>query len=131
MQQIDPKHTRKNIGCMIGFVLFCLFFIGVGLVLNATLPKSAAMNTTNRFAACDMAQDFVRDRLKAPSTAQFASCGGSDTTITHNSDDWAVTSWVDAQNGFGALIRSDYHVYMTYNPNSDTWTLTGIGITGR
>lgn len=78
-----------------------------------------------------MAQEFVKDSLKAPSTAQFASCGSSDTVITHSANHWTVMSFVDAQNGFGAQLRNDYLAEMQFDPATDKWTLTNITINGR
>lgn len=131
MQSIDPHRTRKNIGCIVGFLVFCVAAMAAGLFIKSTLPPVAAMNIASRFEACDMAQEFVKDNLKAPSTATFASCTDSETTISHSADHWTVMSYVDAQNGFGAQLRNDYLVEMQYHPESDKWTLTNISITGR
>lgn len=51
-----------------------------------------------------MCQQFVKDRLKAPSTADF-----SDEDHTNSGDhQWIVTGVVDAENSFGAMLRSSY-----------------------
>lgn len=48
-------------------------------------------------------RDAVRDNLKAPSTAEF----GEPKTTTAGKD-WLIAGAVDAQNGYGAMIRSRY-----------------------
>lgn len=50
-----------------------------------------------------MCQENVTDKLKAPASARF---GGVDTS--RDDDTWTVTGWVDAENGFGANLRSDW-----------------------
>lgn len=50
------------------------------------------------------AQELVKDELKSPSTAKF-SYDTSDYTVQRSGDQWKVSSYVDAQNGFGATLR--------------------------
>lgn len=55
---------------------------------------------------------IVEDYLKAPSTAKF--CKLSDATVTHlGNGEYMVTGWVDAENSYGAMIRSDFIVTYT------------------
>ena len=55
------------------------------------------------------AQDVVENNLKSPSTADFP--WYSDEYITFLGDDkYMVTAYVDAENSFGATIRSDFTV---------------------
>lgn len=55
---------------------------------------------------------IVEDYLKAPSTAKF--CKLSDATVTHlGNGEYMVTGWVDAENSYGAMIRSDFVVTYT------------------
>lgn len=48
-------------------------------------------------------EEFVPKRLKAPSTAKF-----SGVTVTSDGDVYTVAGSVDAQNTFGAMIRSSF-----------------------
>lgn len=52
-----------------------------------------------------MARDFVRGQLKAPATATFP---GRDEARVENLGDgrYKVFSYVDSQNGFGAMVRT-------------------------
>ena len=57
------------------------------------------------------AKEFVKRRLRAPSTASFS--GLTETSVTKTKDgDYFVMGWVDSQNGFGAMIRSTWAVQM-------------------
>jgi hypothetical protein len=53
-------------------------------------------------ARCERA---VEARLKAPSTADF---GGERVASTTSGSTWTATGWVDAENGFGANVRTDW-----------------------
>ena len=59
-----------------------------------------------------IAKDTVKQNLKAPSTATFSSM--SETQIKRSGNTWTVSGWVDAQNSFGAMLRSEYTVKITF-----------------
>ena len=59
------------------------------------------------------AMDIVRNNLKAPSTAKF--CLVSEASVYDDgSDNYTVSGWVDAENGFGAKLRSEFIVTLTF-----------------
>ncbi len=72
-----------------------------------------------------MAEKLIKPQLKAPSSAEFdyADCKGS---ATHAGDTWTLRSYIDADNSFGAHIRTRYFVKMTNVPPSDTWRMTDL-----
>lgn len=74
-----------------GFVV-----IGVSAILVITIPSPEER-------AVDECQQEVLAQLKAPATAEFGDAEAEETE-----DGYLVTGQVDAQNGFGALIRSDF-----------------------
>jgi hypothetical protein len=59
--------------------------------------------------------------LKAPSTAQF----GSETVAPLGPHRWRVESYVDAENSFGARLRTRYRCEATYLGN-ENWKLTKL-----
>lgn len=90
-------------GCMV-LIVAAVLLIGGCTAWVALSPKDASRQAeTSASLAC---RNAVRDRLKAPSTAQFsddatASESGSGFTVT-------VTGTVDAENSFGAKLRNTY-----------------------
>lgn len=72
-------------------------------------------------AACE---GFVKERLRAPASAQFPSQGRD--VAPQGGGRYTVRGVVDSQNGFGALVRSEYACsveWLTggiYNPVSVT-----------
>lgn len=69
------------------------------------------------YLAYAYAQNTVRDRLKAPATADFAE--HSENYLGGCS--WNVFGKVDAENSFGAKLRNVFTVQMTYDPQGDRW----------
>ncbi len=96
--------------CSICFILFMLF---LGIILldsndnNKTPSKSE--NKYGKIEACVNSQVFIENRLKSPSSAKFAPC--YDAIVTDNGDNtYTILSYVDSQNGFGAMLRTYYKV---------------------
>lgn len=100
----------------------------------AAEAESAAKRAAQREKACSaeipayvMAQSFVEKRLKAPSTAKFPliTADGVKTQYLgeciHN-----IVGYVDAQNGFGAVLRTRYQVKLKNNPVDDTWVAVEV-----
>lgn len=90
---------------------------------DAALHKSCKVPAAKSLQAIDpsdmkiQCRDIVRDRLKAPSTADFPGIFDADSRPT--SADGCVmvyASYVDAQNSFGAKIRTKY--VCTYDPRT-------------
>ncbi|MEK7101269.1 MAG: hypothetical protein AAB921_04195 [Patescibacteria group bacterium] len=75
------------------------------------------------------AQGVILKALKSPSTAKFPS--SSHATIVRGKDDvFKVDSYVDSQNGFGAMIRSEWSVLFQY-VGDDKLTVYAISIDGE
>jgi len=59
------------------------------------------------FMAYDACKDAVKEQLKAPSTADFQ--GSTDVDYrTTGGENITILGWVDAQNSFGAKLRSNF-----------------------
>lgn len=83
-----------------------IIFAGVVLVLGMVAAVASVGDSTasDGYGARHACEGWVRDQLKAPSTADF-----QDGTITSKGEGaWTVTGQVDAENGFGAKIRAPW-----------------------
>ncbi len=97
-----------------------LLIVLLGLVL-----MSACGPLDEASVARGQCEKFVTDRLQAPATAKFSPA--ADTRATKQpGGGWSVGGWVDSQNTFGALIRSNYNCVVS--PDS---SLAGLSITPR
>ena len=90
--------------------------------------SDASPKRANRVDACAMSQEFVSRNLRAPATAVYPDWTEANCKATRDGDIWTVRSYVDSQNGFGALIRSNYITEMVYHPDKDSWTLVDIAL---
>ena len=109
------EQTKKKSSLNIVFILVILAVIIFACLMSrcgsdSSEPEVDKGDSIDAYLVC---QDFVSEGLKAPSTAEFASM--SDSTIRNTSgDNWSVSSYVDAQNSFGAMIRTHFVCDLVY-----------------
>jgi hypothetical protein len=111
---VSNPAKRSTIGCGGAIVLFLI----LGVVMNTFGPKAkprtaadvradsvarAEGNERDMYHNC---RDLAEKKLKAPSTADFAS-RDSWKVWKDNKGQWNAVGYVDAQNSFGAKIRSN------------------------
>lgn len=82
----------------------------------------------NEATAYVMSQQFVERQLRAPATADFPSWPDEYQVQTLGNCKYKVRSYVDAQNGFGALIRSNYSAVLVLHPENDSWSALEVNI---
>lgn len=103
--------------CISLLLLVLLCILGAG-------SSDSGSSGPDEIGAFVMSQSFVEKRLKAPSTADF--CSYSDATVTDlGGGRFRVSAYVDAQNSFGAKIRTRYTCVLK-STDGDTWTLESI-----
>lgn len=124
--------TKKII---LGF--FCLIFalpIITGILSGGSKPPAApqVQPTAAEIAhnkekeehdeAQEHVKSFILKSLKAPSTAKFP--GYSEIPVVKKDGYWESYTYVDAQNSYGAMIRTNYYVKM--ENQGDRWKLVKI-----
>ncbi len=121
-QELHSLKNEEADGGWFGFIKFML--IGV-LIIGAFFAlsqcgssgpsKDDGPKAVQDFELRDMCEQWVKNQLKAPSTAKF-----SDHAIkSTGANNWTVTGAVDADNSFGAAIRSTWSCEITLD--GDTW----------
>lgn len=99
--------------------------------LPSAQPPTASQTETSSDSAYYAARKFVEQNLKAPSTAKFSNLI-SDPKTGHTAmkaaNRFKAWGWVDSQNSFGAMIRSDWAAVVQRNPATDRWTLIFLKI---
>lgn len=106
-------------------IAFSIVAAVVGLSAFAILQP--VLKARPRVAECGsdtmafvMSQTFVKKQLKAPSTAKFPYINEA-SVLREGKCGFRVESYVDAQNSFGAMLRTYYTASVVYEPRSDTW----------
>tara|TARA_E500000305_G_scaffold98033_1_gene89384 strand:- start:1018 stop:1485 length:468 start_codon:yes stop_codon:yes gene_type:complete len=118
--------------------LAAIFFCGVTCLVAIWGGYAAWYNEPHRVAdrarradpcndvgrAYDVAKAYVKKRLVAPATAEFPAYYSSDVQALPLAEcRFSVQAYVDAQNGFGAMLRNPYSLTLQYYKEDDTWSL--------
>jgi hypothetical protein len=68
---------------------------------------------------------FVEQQLRAPSSADFPRVGEHQVTDV-GEQRWRVSSYVDAENSFGASLRTAWTCDISYDEAAGVWTLESL-----
>ncbi len=123
--EAQKKKNERAVG--IGFLVFLAIagFAVYGWLFGGD-RDATGRRCGDKISAYLMSETFVKRRLKAPSSAAFP--GHTDATIVRiGCGSWHVSSYVDAQNSFGALIRTRFSVVMSYD-GEQTWHIESINM---
>ncbi len=116
-------------GGIIALILFVVIIFVWGYVFfsGGSSPSIPKPHVPGAIELHVQAQQFVKKALKAPTTAEFpwepVSAGTDGTGL------YQVESYVDSQNSFGAMVRSEWMVNMRLS--GDRWTLEKMRIGGK
>lgn len=94
--------------------------------------ESRLITTKEKTQIQSWAEDNIKKILKSPSSAKFP--GGllspfEDWSFSKNGTKYTVSSYVDSQNGFGAMMRSEFTI--TYEWKGETGKLTSLIFDGE
>lgn len=118
-------------------ILMILLFV---IIINIFIPdndKNTTTETTQEVTesqAYIISKNYVESILKSPSTADFPLLDYGAVEISE--DKFQVNGYVDSQNGFGAMVRSNFTVILSYNgtgpwSNPSNWTLNQMVFDGE
>ena len=139
-QQIQIVEPKKKTGCVAGGCAIMLVVFGVVFVMSLcsmqtsvpTSSKPTPPQAPTGSQAHIICQNFVKTRLKAPSTADFAMFDYAAQALPNRA--FRVKSYVDSQNSFGAQIRTNYTCQVRYKAgnwaDSNNWELENLQIGG-
>lgn len=99
---------KAGLGCL-GLILVVFVLIMAVAIRNRPSPEQQAADDWRvaSYGAAAACEDKVRERLKAPGSARFQA--PRDARITTSPEGWfEIHAYVDSQNSFGALLRSQY-----------------------
>ncbi|ROO51081.1 hypothetical protein EDC02_5945 [Micromonospora sp. Llam0] len=120
-----PKKKGNPVVGAIALVVIAGLMALCGGIIFTQIGNSAdepidPVTADRSFDAEVMCQEPIKDRLKAPATAEFPPA-----EVKKNGAIYSVTGDVDAENGFGAKIRTGYKC--TIKDNGDgTWTAIAV-----
>ena len=112
-----------------GAVVFTIaFFFIIFLVFKCSCSQTDEQVSDNneqnsKITALTAAQEEVKARLKSPSSADFP--WGSDCVTKISDNTYIINSYVDSQNSFGAMLRTNFTCQITLTGN-DNYTCDDI-----
>jgi len=107
------KKKKRKSGC--ASTLLMLLILGgfvFYVMMNDDSPEAQHLDKQIDYKITS--QRYIRDQLRAPSTAKFP----LNAQVYERKGFWIVESYVEAQNGFGAIIRTYYAVAIEQGENS-------------
>lgn len=101
-------------------ILFLYSYFTKGGIVSDDKPSCIVAKTISR--------EIVKRMLKSPASAEFG-----DYTCNENTDgSFKITSYVDSQNGFGAMLRANYTVTLKYKSgekyDASNWEVIDVDI---
>jgi hypothetical protein len=126
----DPKSIAKGCAVMLAIPFLLWIIYAVGCSKESDITKQQDKPQFDSVMALFMSHQFIKDRLKSPGSAKFAEVYESKMT-TINDTTFRVKSFVDSQNGFGALLRTHYVCTITYSPKTGETTCSHIKLTPK
>lgn len=125
------KQSKQAIGCLIVILIVVVFFIIIFSGGGGGTPT--IQQGTSDTMAYIQSQAYVKTALKSPASAKFPFADYE--YKKYEDDSYLITSYVDAQNSFGAIIRSDYSTVLKYLGGEDAdpnnWELKKLIIDGK
>lgn len=113
-----------------GFIAACVaaIIVGPSKPVGATAWQSEDESTMAYIAM----EDFVKRRLKAPSTAEFPGVFDGRTEHVKSLGDqrYIISSYVDAQNAFGGMMRNSFRGEVQQT-SPDRWQLNSLTLSER
>ncbi len=129
-KQKEEVTTKQVLGTIIGMVFFVIIIVSLSGGDDTPKPEQTTASDTQ---AHIMSENYVEKVLKSPATADFPSYDYNHFDLGNNQH--KVVSYVDSQNGFGAMVRSEWSVILTYNggdwANINNWTLNELIFDGE
>ncbi|HUM44337.1 MAG TPA: hypothetical protein PKI14_15440 [Fervidobacterium sp.] len=132
---VGQKNKNENegcIGCLVMVILAISIFSIIGFYTNENSTNTSSQSAqpahedkADEIEAIIMAEKFVKDRLVSPSSAKFPWRSSETTAVKVDEDTWVISSYVDSQNRFGAMLRTYYIAKVKYLGN-DKWQLLDL-----
>jgi len=124
-----PLKVQIFIGALAGLVVVLFVILIAGLATAGGSGYSSGNTSSNKYEpskrdAYYISQEFLKKTLKAPSTASFPRYQEGKYVKELDDDEYLITAYVDAENSFGAKIRSTYMSQVKYL-YGETWQNLG------
>jgi len=116
----NHSKTGRNV---VSLLLTIALFAGLVCITPHTLlPRNDDAEDIHGNTGSEVYYDaisVVKKQLKSPSSAEFSSRSSTNIKLSSGTSSWTVSGWVEAENSFGATIRNEFQVRLTYQNKGD------------
>lgn len=124
MPKNSPSYMKSPTAFRNSIIVCLVFMILAYFSYDNTTDNHKTDVSTKKVEAYTASHQFIRDRIKTPTTAEFP--WSADDATTYEGDSiFVISSYVDYQNEFSAKIRSKYIAKLKYNGESK-WQLLDL-----
>lgn len=124
MNNSKPKQPASPGAVIFTIAFFFIIFLVFKCSCSQTDEQVSDNNEQNsKITALTAAQEEVKARLKSPSSADFP--WGSDCVTKISDNTYVINSYVDSQNSFGAMLRTNFTCQITLTGN-DNYTCDSV-----
>jgi galactitol-specific phosphotransferase system IIB component len=122
----DEQEKRETISIKASPFLFDTLLFEVDERVLDSISPDAWKKEDKSFYAKSYIEELIKTQLKSPSTAKFPGTLDTDYVIRQLDDQiYVVSSWVDSQNSFGAMVRTKY-LGSVQQVAKDQWEVVGL-----
>lgn len=119
----ELKKKENSNGCLFYLVLGLFTLIAIiwitGKTSSYNVSKTYGNDDADRIEAYNHAKNFVKDKLKSPSSARFPGTMEKDGHIEYIGDQtYKINSWVEGPNSFGVFIRKHFSCTIYFKEGS-------------
>lgn len=135
VEQKNEDRKMKPFFTISFYIVVAVFVISVFALtkfIDSRIPTNAPSQSVqpahedkaDEMEAIIMAEKIVKQKLVSPSSAKFPRSSET-TAVKVDEDTWVISSYVDSQNRFGAMLRTYYIAKVKYLGN-DKWQLLDL-----
>lgn len=111
------RETPRQQKFKIAFVV--VFVLSIGGCAAAVAAGGSSKSAPTHIDAQIMCEQFVKEKLQAPSTAVFSDRKDREGAEPHT---WVSVGVVEAKNALGGTVGHQYRCNLTHNSVNDTWS---------
>lgn len=127
MKKFDLTPEQNAQGKKSAITILIFLIVVASLIIKCSCGGNDKKDEVKKYTKIDalvQSQGYIEKKLLSPGSANFET--GTEGVAQINDTIFTVNSYVDSQNGFGALIRTRYSCKMTFHPKTDTHDIENI-----
>ena len=109
---------KKGVSPLVGLGILLFILIGMFYLLHGCQQNTTDFNKQSKsdqnYDVYDMAKSVVSENLKSPNSANFPDITRI-TIVNQNNNEFEVDGYVNAQNGLGTNLRTNFKVKLKVN----------------